>query len=128
MGFWGDLAHFPFWAEVWGTAGQWVSGLATSGAMITAASVFAVDLHRKRRAQAVSVVAWPTMAQNHYVINMHNYSDLPVFGTKFVVTGKSIQELKKQVNNFQASADKVAAYIKLPNDQIAYTMEYVVEF
>lgn len=84
---------FP--VEIWGTVGQWVSGLTSSGALVVGASVLGVDLHRKRRAQATSVIASLKPEGKAVIIGIHNLSDQPIFQYGFVVSNKPTAELKK---------------------------------
>jgi hypothetical protein len=49
---WGDLWHYPFWADVWGTAAEWAGAIATGGAFAIAAAVYIHDANLTRSAQA----------------------------------------------------------------------------
>lgn len=68
-------------AAVWGTVGQWVSGLATSAAAITAASVYLRDANAKRYEQCLLVFAsyTPTHDECKYKISIRNASSHPIF-------------------------------------------------
>lgn len=82
-----------FDVAVWGTVGQWISGIASSGALVVGASVFAVDLYRKWRAQASSVVAWYATSDKGVKIFVRNYSDEPIFNYGIVVQPKTRSEV-----------------------------------
>lgn len=87
-----------FDVEIWGTAGQWVSGLASSGALIVGASVLAIDLHRKRREQAVSVIALFNPGIDVPSIGIHNLSSQPVFRYGYVADNKSDVEIQQVID------------------------------
>jgi hypothetical protein len=84
-----------FDAAVWGTVGQWVSGVASSGALLVGASVLGIDLYRKRRAQASSIIAWYRPTAEGVKISVQNLSDQPIFNYGMVAQVKSASDLKK---------------------------------
>jgi hypothetical protein len=102
-----------FDAALWGTVGQWVSGIASSGALMVGASVLAVDLHRKRRAQASSVVAWiATLPGGQDVkITVQNLSDQPIFDYGTVLQPKPTAEVDQIV---AANHSKSIPHTNLP--------------
>jgi hypothetical protein len=82
-----------FDAAVWGTVGQWVSGIGTSGAAITGLSVFMADLRRRRREQAASIVGWWERAvDQEYPITIQNLSDKPIFNMFLDIVAKEKKE------------------------------------
>ncbi len=115
-----------FDAAVWGTVGQWVSGIGTTCAMLVTASVFGVDLYRKRREQALSVVAWvnesptlnpvlhpkppPTIEQGRfkYDITIANLSNKPIFSPGAFIQNEDVEVLD---NRYEALYDRGLALV-----------------
>ncbi|QNJ90981.1 hypothetical protein HZU40_22475 [Mycolicibacterium fluoranthenivorans] len=62
---WGDLAHYPFHADVWGDAATWVGALMTGVASLIAANVYRTNSKDKRREQS-SLITFPS----HYTSAM----------------------------------------------------------
>lgn len=54
----GELTEFPFLAPVWGTVGQWVSGLGSTAAFFLGFSILLRDRRHRQRAQAEQVSCW----------------------------------------------------------------------
>jgi hypothetical protein len=83
----------------WGTVADWVGAVGTSGALFVAAAVLAIDLHRSRRSQAVSVVTWslPWGAEKKANVKIHNLSDKPIFGLALLVLSRPPKELRDLV-------------------------------
>jgi hypothetical protein len=52
----GELWHYPMYASVWGTAGQWVSSVLTGGSLFLAFKIMRTNQKDKRREQASLVV------------------------------------------------------------------------
>lgn len=48
----------------WGTAGEWVSGLGTAGALLVALLLYIGDRHRRQREQASKVSAWSKVVED----------------------------------------------------------------
>jgi hypothetical protein len=90
---------FP--VATWGTVGQWVSGTATSFAMITAASVFTADLRRRRREQGMSVLThWrPTAEEHRHEIVIENMSNLPIYRIGVWIMSRTGNDLKREINH-----------------------------
>jgi hypothetical protein len=80
---------------VWGSVPDWVGALGTTGALLAAVAVLALDLRRRReeirhreRAQAELIAAWvetssPTSSSTRttYHVRIVNQSELPVYET-----------------------------------------------
>ena len=49
---WGDLWHFPFWADVWGTVASWFGAVGTVASVATAAFYYVKNQRREEKAQA----------------------------------------------------------------------------
>jgi hypothetical protein len=84
-----------FNVAVWGTVGQWISGMASSGALIVGATVLAIDLHRKRREQAVSVIALFNPGIDVPTIGIQNLSNHPIFQYGYVAMIRPDEQLEK---------------------------------
>jgi hypothetical protein len=87
-----SYSHFPgpmsISARGWG-----------SSALFVAAAVLAIDLHRSRRSQAVSVVIWslPWGAEKKANVKIHNLSDKPIFGLALLILSHPPKELRDLV-------------------------------
>jgi hypothetical protein len=62
---------------VWGTAGEWSSGLVTAGALLLAVRGFLVEQHMRTQAQARLVNAW---LDDSLALVVRNASDEPAYG------------------------------------------------
>jgi hypothetical protein len=71
------------WAEVWGTAGQWVSGLISAGALLLALHILLRDRKLRQRAQADKVACWLEFSEHDAAaVHLVNASDMPIFQSK----------------------------------------------
>jgi hypothetical protein len=91
---WGDLWHFPFWAEVWGTVAAWFAAFGTVLSIGTAAFYYVKNLRREAKAQARHV----TFVHDHwtnteYVTQIHNFSDKAIFDVTPMRGRKLFREL-----------------------------------
>lgn len=86
---WGDLDHFPMRAEVWGSAGQWVSGLVSAGALLLALHILLRDRKLRQRAQADRVACWLEFSEHDAAaVHLVNASDMPIFQSKAIAISK----------------------------------------
>ncbi|OHT89199.1 hypothetical protein [Mycobacteroides saopaulense] len=77
---WGDLEHYPMWVSVWGTVGQWVSGLISAGALLLALHILLRDRNIRQRAQADKVACWLEFSEHDdAAVHLINTSDMPIF-------------------------------------------------
>lgn len=77
---WGDLWHFPFWADVWGTVASWFGAVGIVASVATAAFYYVKNQRREEKAQARHVAFvhsnWTGYA---YHAKVHNFSDESIF-------------------------------------------------
>lgn len=67
-------------AEVWGTVGQWVSGLASAGALLLAVHILLRDRKLREREQANKVACWLESSEHDdAAVHLINTSDMPIF-------------------------------------------------
>ncbi|WP_280835523.1 hypothetical protein [Mycolicibacterium frederiksbergense] len=85
MNWLGDLWHYPFHADVWGTASDWFSGFATGIAALIAAVAYAIGRRQEKWAQA-SLIYFELSGQ-YYV---YNRSDKPIVGVRVVPKNRSL--------------------------------------
>lgn len=79
--FFGDLWHFPFWADVYGTFAAWLGAALTGGALFVASLVYRRDSNLARDAQAKKIharVVDPTDFDKA-VVHVDNYSEAAIF-------------------------------------------------
>jgi hypothetical protein len=89
MSFWGDLAHFPFWADVWGNAAAWASGSVSSAALVAGATYYVLDRRQDNRSQASLVSVRNTAAIQ---VAITNHSDKTIVN---VTVAAKILSLRK---------------------------------
>jgi hypothetical protein len=76
----GDLWHFPFWAEVWGTAAAWFGVLGTLASVGTAAFYYVKGQRREAKAQAHHVTfVHRHWTKDEYHAKVFNFSDESIF-------------------------------------------------
>ncbi len=88
----GDLTHLPLNAEVWGTAGQWVSSLLTAGSLLLGYSILRINQQDKRRAQASLITFSAVYSQDMETDllsrvkgTVYNHSQAPITNVAIVV-------------------------------------------
>ena len=90
---WGELWHYPFWVEVWGTAGQWVGVIGTSSAAIAAAYYYANDKRIDAKTQAGLVrVEFKALESDKAVVLINNYSEGPILHVAFAARDMTQRE------------------------------------
>lgn len=73
-----------FDVAIWGTVGQWVSGLASSGALIAALYVILRDRRLRTSEQARRVVPWVDHPDSGDIFTVINYSDAPILNVELI--------------------------------------------
>jgi hypothetical protein len=63
----------------WGNVPAWVSGLAGSGALVSAASVYISGVRRERKAQAQHISARLVERAKSWFVVVDNYSELNIY-------------------------------------------------
>jgi hypothetical protein len=63
----------------WGNVPAWVSGLAGSGALVSAASVYISGVRRERKAQAQHISARLVQRAQSWFVVVDNYSELNIY-------------------------------------------------
>jgi hypothetical protein len=77
---WGDLWHFPFWADVWGTVASWFGAVGTVASVATAAFYYVKNQRREEKAQSRHVTFVSSHWTRHgYHAKVHNFSDESIF-------------------------------------------------
>lgn len=90
----GDLTHFPFVAEVWGTVAAWIGALLTGLSVLAAAIYYMFDRQRDRRTQASSVLVWLHPYEHGPPdIKIQNLSGKPIFDHACVISSKTERQI-----------------------------------
>lgn len=74
---------FP--VEIWGTVGQWVGSLLTSGSIFLAYLVYRGTVNREKRAQAALVTFESSISSEGVKGNVFNHSDAIIYEVYFVL-------------------------------------------
>lgn len=81
----GDMAHWPLRASVWGTTGQWAGSLITGASFYLAYRVYRGTAEREKRSQAALVTFDCIVGQNRYRGNVYNHSKAMIYDVYLVV-------------------------------------------
>ncbi|WP_142301098.1 hypothetical protein [Mycobacterium lehmannii] len=90
----GDLAHYPFRADVWGDAAAWVGAVATGLAALIAAVAYALGRRQEKWAQASLIY----FGLGSGVYEVHNRSEKPIVGVRVIPKPRSLWSAARSGN------------------------------
>lgn len=103
----GDLAHFPFLADVWGTAAAWFGAVGTTSAFLLAATAYRRDVKLRRYEQAVMVriheksvapLGLGALTPENLVLEVHNTSDGYIYSVGGILVRKPLHKFVKDLS------------------------------
>lgn len=89
----GDLAHWPLRAEVWGTAGNWAAAIGTSASVAAAAYYFIHNNRQAASAQAMMVSARLTAFDGNLRIDISNNSGASIYDIRISLQKRPFKEV-----------------------------------
>ncbi|MGV9869640.1 hypothetical protein [Rhodococcus koreensis] len=85
----GDMAHWPLRASVWGTTGQWAGSLITGASFYLAYRVYKGTVDRERRAQAQLVTFDCIIGPHTYRGTVYNHSKAIIRDVHLAISRRS---------------------------------------
>jgi hypothetical protein len=124
---WGDLAHYPFHADVWGDAATWAGAVMTGVAALIAAGVYRTNSKDKRREQA-SLITFPShytsaMDENFFLTSVrgrvHNHSPALITNAAIVIemTNRTARQQLSRFDRWFRPHKKTIVYHHLRDEQ-----------
>ena len=103
----GDLAHWPLRADVWGTTGQWIGSILTGISFFLAYKVYRGTVERELRAQSALVTFDIIVTKNRYRGTINNHSAAMIKDVYLVFNARTKADYDRQIPKFTKIARTV---------------------